>query len=153
MGLEVDFKSRASIGELARAAGVQASAIRYYESIGLLPRAERSSGRRVYGRDALVRLRRIRLAQESGFSLDEIKVLERGFSREGPPPERWRRLAMTKLVEVEAQLGQLQAMRTLLHDTLRCPCVALADCPLVGRALMQAGQSSRPSTLRNQSGP
>ena len=131
MPLQVDLKSSLTIGELAREAGLSTSAIRYYESIGLVPRAARRSGRRVYGPDAIERLRRIALGQASGFSLDEIRELERGFTRDGPPAARWRRLAATKLTEVTAQIERLRAMHELLHATLDCSCESLASCPLV----------------------
>lgn len=140
MPLEADFKSSVSIGELARRAGVSASAIRYYERIGLLPRAERRSGRRVYGAEALERLRRIQLAQSSGFLLDEIKSLERGLKKEGPRPESWRKLAEAKLKEVDEQVSKLNEMRALLHETLKCQCDSLASCPI----LLRTKRSERP---------
>lgn len=110
-----------------------ASAIRYYERIGLLPKAERASGRRVYAAETLERLRRIQLAQSSGFQLDEIKSLERGLNKEGPRPETWRRLAAAKLKEVDEQVRKLTEMRALLHETLRCECDSLAACPILLR--------------------
>jgi MerR family transcriptional regulator, redox-sensitive transcriptional activator SoxR len=134
MRVEVDFKSSVSIGTLARAHGLRASAIRYYERLGLLPPAPRVGGKRVYGRDADERLRRIRLAQDSGFSLDEIKALEKGMVAGATMPERWRRLATVKLEEVEAQIRRLREMRALLHRTLRCGCSSLTSCPLLREA-------------------
>jgi MerR family redox-sensitive transcriptional activator SoxR len=132
--LQADLKSRISIGELARQAGIRASAIRYYESIGLLPRPERASGRRVYRQDTLERLRRIQLAQESGFQLGEIRSLEKGLDKEGPKPESWRRLAASKLKEVDEQICRLMDLRALLHETLKCECSSLGSCPLLERA-------------------
>ena len=58
-----------SIGEVARRVGLSTSALRYYESVGLLPTPERSSGRRVYDQDALDRLAMIDVAQRAGFTL------------------------------------------------------------------------------------
>jgi MerR family transcriptional regulator, redox-sensitive transcriptional activator SoxR len=119
---------------LARRAGIAASAIRYYERIGLLPKAERVSGRRVYTAETLERLRRIHLAQRAGFQLDEIRLLERGLHKEGPRPETWRKLAAAKLKEVDEQVQKLTEMRALLHETLRCQCDSLAACPILLRA-------------------
>jgi MerR family redox-sensitive transcriptional activator SoxR len=133
MPLQVDLKSSLSIGELAQRAGLRASAIRYYESIGLLPPAARQGGRRVYDGQALERLRRIALAQQVGFSLDEVKLLEQGLEREEPAPQRWRRLAAVKLRDVDAQLARLREMRTLLHEALSCQCTSMAACPLLAR--------------------
>ena len=63
-----------TIGKLGRAAGVKIPTIRYYEQIGLLPEAERSSGnQRLYSRTALDRLTFIRHARELGFTLEAIR--------------------------------------------------------------------------------
>lgn len=133
MPLQVDLKSSLSIGELAQRVGLRTSAIRYYEEIGLLPAAERHGGRRVYDADSVERLRRIRLAQEAGFSLEEVKLLERGLDAAESAPQRWRRLAAEKLREVDAQLQRLRDMRALLHDALRCECTSMRACPLLER--------------------
>ena len=62
------------IGELAQQAGVEASTIRYYERIGLMPPPTRTgSGYRDYGDDAAARLGYIQAAQSIGFSLGEIR--------------------------------------------------------------------------------
>jgi DNA-binding transcriptional MerR regulator len=63
------------IGLLGHRAGLRPSAIRYYESVGLLPPATRVSGRRDYGSDALNSLRLIRAAQQAGFTLAETRSL------------------------------------------------------------------------------
>ena len=64
-----------NIGELARQAGLQTSAIRYYESIGLMPPPPRSSGWRRYDPEAIDRLHVIKTAREVGFSTGEISML------------------------------------------------------------------------------
>lgn len=65
-----------SIGKLSAATGVKVPTIRYYEEIGLLPEAERSSGnQRLYGVKAQGRLAFIRHSRELGFSLDDIREL------------------------------------------------------------------------------
>jgi MerR family transcriptional regulator, redox-sensitive transcriptional activator SoxR len=121
------------LGQLAQRAGLRASAIRYYESIGLLPPAERRSGRRVYGAEALARLQRVALAQSAGFSLEETRLMERGLEQGEDAPARWRRMAALKLREVDAQLARLRQMRALLHDAARCRCTSMGACPLLGR--------------------
>ena len=64
-----------TIGEVARRAGVAPSAIRYYESIGLLPEPERESGQRRYEESVIGKLAFVGVAQSAGFSLEEIKEL------------------------------------------------------------------------------
>ncbi len=60
-----------TIGEAAARAGIRASAIRYYERVGLIPPPERVSGRRRYEEGIVRRLELIAVAKEAGFSLDE----------------------------------------------------------------------------------
>ncbi|PTL75755.1 MerR family transcriptional regulator [Vitiosangium sp. GDMCC 1.1324] len=133
MPLQVDLKSSLSIGQLAQAAGLRTSAIRYYEEIGLLPAPERQGSRRVYGAEALEQLKRIALAQAAGFSLQEVKLLERGLGDGEPAPQRWRRLAARKLSEVDAQIARLRRMRALLHRALHCECTSMRACPLLAQ--------------------
>jgi DNA-binding transcriptional MerR regulator len=61
------------IGEVARRSGVAASALRYYERAGLIPRADRQGGRRVYGEDVLDRLALIRVAKAAGFRVADCR--------------------------------------------------------------------------------
>lgn len=116
------------IGDVARLANIEPSAIRYYESIGLLPAPPRSSGQRRYDASILPRLTMICTARDLGFSLDEIRTLLDGFSADAPPSERWRSLADTKLTEIEAQMAMLERMRLMLQAGLRCECIRIEDC-------------------------
>jgi MerR family transcriptional regulator, redox-sensitive transcriptional activator SoxR len=126
-----------SIGEVAQRAGVRPSALRYYESVGLLPTPERKNGRRRYDgevlRKVLDRLAVVRVAQQAGFTISEIRMLLDGFSEDTPPSERWRVLAREKLPEVEALVERALGMKNLLERGLRCECLRLEDCALVGR--------------------
>jgi MerR family redox-sensitive transcriptional activator SoxR len=67
--------NKLAIGDIAQAAGLATSAVRYYERIGLLPKAERVNGRRVYDGDVLRRLTAIRVAREAGFTISEVQAL------------------------------------------------------------------------------
>ncbi len=126
-----------SIGEVAQRAGVRPSTLRYYESIGVLPTPERENGRRRYDgevlREVLDRLAVVRVAQQAGFTISEIRMLLDGFSEDTPPSERWRVLAREKLPEVEALVERALGMKNLLERGLRCECLRLEDCALVGR--------------------
>ena len=82
-----------TIGEVARRAGVSPSAIRYYESVGLVEPERRSSGRRLYGEVAVERLALISFAKGAGFTLDEVRQLIDGFPKETPVGARWTELA------------------------------------------------------------
>jgi MerR family transcriptional regulator, redox-sensitive transcriptional activator SoxR len=125
-----------SIGEVARSAGVRPSALRYYEGVGLLPPPERENGRRRYDgevlREVLDRLAVVRVAQQAGFTISEIRTLLDGFSEDTPPSERWRLLAEEKLPDVAALVERALGMKDLLERGLRCECLRLEDCALVG---------------------
>jgi MerR family redox-sensitive transcriptional activator SoxR len=131
-----------SIGEVAQRAGVRPSALRYYESIGVLPTPERENGRRRYDgevlREVLDRLAVVRVAQQAGFTISEIRMLLDGFSEDTPPSERWRVLAREKLPEVEALVERALGMKNLLERGLRCECLRLEDCALIGRGASDA---------------
>lgn len=120
-----------SIGEVARRAGVRPSALRYYESVGLLPPPKWENGRRRYDgellREVLDRLAVVRVAQQAGFTISGIRTLLDGFSEDTPPSERWRVLAQDKLPEVEALVERALGMKRLLERGLRCDCLRLEE--------------------------
>ncbi len=120
-----------SIGAVARQAGLRPSAIRYYESAGLLPAPMRVSGWRRYDATVFVRLAVIHLAQQAGFTLAETRTLLRGFSPRVPPSARWHALARQKLPEIEAVITRARTMKRLLEAGLNCGCLRLEDCELL----------------------
>ena len=125
-----------SIGEVARRTGVRPSALRYYEGVGVLPAPERENGRRRYDEEVLHevldRMAVVRVAQQAGFTISEIGTLLDGFSEDTPPSERWRVLAQAKLPEVEGLVKRALGMKVLLKKGLRCECLRLDDCDLIG---------------------
>src|SRR5437660_1398999 len=120
-----------TIGELARRARVQPSAVRYYESIGLLAPVARRAGRRIFEDDALARLAVITHAKQLGFSLNEVKELFGGFK-----VTQWKPLAVRKLAELEEMTLRIDTMRGLLRKALRCGCLDVEQC---GRAMLKKG--------------
>jgi len=124
-GISGDF----AIGELARRSGFQPSAIRYYESIGLLPPPARLAGRRRYDQAALERLSVIAAGRHAGLALDEIRELLRADER-GRVSKRLQKLAREKLPEVEAMIVRAQTVRGWLEAAADCTCPSLEECPL-----------------------
>ena len=116
------------IGEVAARSGIAASAIRYYESEGLLATPDRRNGWRVYDESILDQLRLIELAKAAGFSVAEIKRLGSGFSRRTPPGERWRELARSKLAQLDERIAEAERMKDVLRVVMRCRCPSFADC-------------------------
>lgn len=117
-----------TISEVAKRAGLRASAIRYYESVHLLPVPQRRAGRRRYAPDVLRRLSFIRVAQAAGLTLAEIRTLVSELSDDPPISERWQSIAHQKLAEVEALMHRVQEMRTILANGLKCRCANLEEC-------------------------
>jgi DNA-binding transcriptional MerR regulator len=112
-----------TIGQVAERAGLNASAIRYYEREGLLPAPERQGGQRRYTDETVRRLQVIDIAKRAGFSLDEARMLLDG----APEP---RELVDRKLAEVEALIARAEAMRAWLLKARECECSSLELCEL-----------------------
>jgi DNA-binding transcriptional MerR regulator len=124
-----DAPRRLSIGEVARRSGMAASRIRYYETRGLLPQPERSSGKRRYAPRVLRRLAIIDAAQRVGFSLEEIHDLL--GSRHGPAHERLRQLALRKLPEIDELILRATTVQQLLQFCGDCRCRSIDECRLL----------------------
>jgi MerR family redox-sensitive transcriptional activator SoxR len=124
-----------SIGEVAARAGVNVSAIRYYERNGLLPEPERESGQRRYTDATIRRLAAIDVAKRAGFSLAEVRTLLDSVDGGAPAHEQLRALAERKLPDVEALVRRAQEMRGWLSLATACGCETLEAC-----ALFEAGQ-------------
>lgn len=116
------------IGQLAHRAGLRASAIRYYERLGLLAPPHRVGGQRRYSPDALDRVLLIRFASEMGFSLAEIKLFLSGLRENAPVGPRWKKLATKKISEVEESIARSLRLKTLLENLLDCRCASLKQC-------------------------
>lgn len=101
-----------TVSQLARRVGTSADTVRYYERIGLLPEAARSAaGYRLFAEDDVERVGFIRRAQRFGLHLDEIGELLDIRRRGMCPCGHARTLLSAKLVEIEEQIGSLQALR------------------------------------------
>lgn len=129
-------KTPRSIGQLAQAAGVPTSTLRYYEREGLLSPASRSrTGYRVYDEESLERLKAIRLAQRAGLSLADVKELSDLQGKRGFYEAMKLRLAV-RLGEVDARIGRLQELRQRIGEALHC-CDTQASCPRECRTFSQ----------------
>jgi MerR family redox-sensitive transcriptional activator SoxR len=124
-----------TISEVARQVGLQASAVRYYERIGLLPRAPRISGQRRYDTTALYRLAIVQRARQLGFTLTEIRCLFFGFRDITRASERWRTLSQRRLSELDDLMDGIKAVRGMLKKLMtKCQCDTLDQC---GKGIFQ----------------
>ncbi len=117
-----------TISEVAKRAGIRASAIRYYESIQLLPPPQRIAGRRRYNEDVLRRISFIQVAQAAGLTIAEIQTLMNELDSDMALSERWHTLARQKLTEVDALMHRVQGMKMILVKGLDCRCSNLDEC-------------------------
>ena len=120
-----------TIGQVAARAGLRASAIRYYEQLGLVPKAMRLDGRRVYDESIFARLDLIDLAKTAGFELRDIHHL---LSAVTNPAAKWRALGQAKRDELDRQMKKLKLMKRILSELDGCGCATLAECAQVFKA-------------------
>lgn len=130
-----------NIGALAKASGVNAKLIRYYESIGLLPPAERTEANyRVYGPNAVHQLRFIRRARGLGFSMPEIERLLGLWQDDSRSSAQVKTLAMKHVSELEARISEMQAMADSLRKlAASCHGDDRPDCPILEDLAGHAG--------------
>ena len=122
-----------TIGQLAKASGVSAKMIRYYESIALLPPAKRTeSNYRIYADKDVHRLRFIHRARKLGFSLDHIRVLMALWQDQSRSSREVKSLAIEHIGELEARIAEMQSMVDLLQKlTHQCQGNDRPDCPIL----------------------
>jgi DNA-binding transcriptional MerR regulator len=127
------------INEVSKAAGLPASAIRFYEEKGLIKSAGRKGLRRLFPDNILERLAVISLARDAGFSLAEIGMVVRQNSGID------RSLLLAKADELERTMKKMAVMRKGLLHAAACTAPNHFECPKFKRLLRLSGKkSSRP---------
>ena len=118
------------IGEAARRAGVSADLIRYYERVGLLPKAPRTAGDfRYYSDDTVARLLFVRNAIRFGFTSKELAGFLKARDNGRPPCQSVRAAGQRLLNEMDDQLARLQQARASMAETLAAWDARLAGTP------------------------
>jgi DNA-binding transcriptional MerR regulator len=115
-----------TIGQLSAETGVPTSTIRFWERKGLLSPARRQSGQRRYTTDAVRGVVMLRLLQEVGLTLADIR---RFREERAVTPRSWHALVAEKLTDVERQIAALDHARDLLTHALSCHHDDLLACP------------------------
>lgn len=130
-----------NIGTAARASGVPAKTIRYYEEIGLIRPAGRSNGNyRVYGDLEVETLRFIRRARGLGFSVDEVAELLDLWRDRGRNSRQVKALANRHLADIDGKIAGLKTMRDSLNELIeRCHGDSRPDCPILADLAGQGG--------------
>jgi len=122
-----------NIGEAARASGVSAKMIRYYEQVGLLaPRGRTESGYRLYGPAEVHTLRFIRQARRLGFLVEDIRKLVALWHDRSRASAEVKAIALEHVGELDRRIAELKEMRDVLaHLARHCHGDARPDCPIL----------------------
>jgi MerR family copper efflux transcriptional regulator len=134
-----------NIGEAARASGVTAKMIRYYESVGLLaPKGRTDAGYRVYGPAEIHTLRFIRQARRLGFLVDDIRKLLALWQDRSRASSEVKSIALEHIAELDQRIVELTEMRdTLANLAQHCHGDARPDCPILDE--LSTGKTAGPS--------
>ncbi|MFD9125196.1 redox-sensitive transcriptional activator SoxR [Kitasatospora sp. NPDC059571] len=135
-----------TVGQLAARSGLAASALRYYESLGLI-RAERTAGnQRRYPRATLRRIAFVRAAQRVGLSLEEAgAALGRLPEDRAPSTAEWGAVAATWQQRIDRRIAELELLKRKLTGCIGCGCLSLTRCALynAGDAAAADGPGAR----------
>ncbi|SDE27994.1 Cu(I)-responsive transcriptional regulator [Belnapia rosea] len=131
-----------NIGQASAASGVSAKMLRYYEEIGLLPKAARTgAGYRVYSAKDVNTLRFIRRARDLGLSIERIKLLVGLWQDRERSSADVKRVAIEHVAELDAKILELTAMRETLQELAdACHGDHRPDCPILHD--LEGGSSS-----------
>ena len=143
-----------NIGEAARASGVSAKMLRYYESIGVIAPAGRTeAGYRVYGDSEVETLRFIRRARDFGIPMDRVKLLV-GLWRDRTRPSREvKRIALQQVAALEAKISELTAMKDALAGlAVACRGDSRPDCPILRDLAGVTGGAAHPARSGGRDG-
>ena len=140
-----------SIGAVAERAGVAPSALRFYEAEGLISAARADSGHRRFHRDVLRRIAFIRVAQQVGLTLDEIRTALATLPDARTPNKRdWERLSNGWRPRIDEHIAQLERMRDRLTGCIGCGCLSLQACRMLNPG-DEAGRAGPGPPLRDRS--
>lgn len=135
-----------TIGELARRSDTAPSALRFYESRGLI-RATRTVGnQRRYERAMLRRVAFVRAAQQMGLSLQEVVAALAELPADHTPTARdWERVSRSWRARLDAKVEELQRLRDDLSSCIGCGCLSLTACKILNRddVVARAGPGAR----------
>jgi len=121
-----------TIGAVSERTGVASSALRFYEAEGLIHADRSDGGQRRYARETLRRVAFIRIAQQVGLSLDEIRAALASLPDSRTPTKAdWERLSRGWRPRIDAQIRVLERMRDRLTGCIGCGCLSLHACRLL----------------------
>ena len=141
----MDSRQLLSVGEVATRSGYAASALRFYESEGLISATRTSGGRRQFERNVLRRLAFIRAASNIGLTLDEVRE-ELDRLPDGRVPNRadWQRITRHWRGRLDDQIAALERLRDGLDSCIGCGCLSLQRCSMTNPGDWMAASDDAP---------
>jgi MerR family redox-sensitive transcriptional activator SoxR len=137
-----------TIGELGIRSGVATSALRFYETMGLIRSRRTSGNQRRYPRAVLRQVAVIRAAQVLGLSLSEIQEALAALPNSRTPTKQdWTRMSQAWRAQLEARIQALEKLRVDLAGCIGCGCLSLDSCALFNRNDEAASQGVDGSRL------
>ena len=119
-----------SIGAVAERAGVDVSALRFYEAGGLISSRRSEGGQRRYAQSVLRRVAFIQVAQRVGLTLEEIgRALATLFDDDGLTTEHWKRSSAWRPM-LDQRISLLEGLRDVLDSCIGCGCLSIDRCRL-----------------------
>jgi len=122
---------RIGIGQVAERTGLSVSAIRFYETQGLVAPVRNNGGQRRYLRSDIRRLSFVLIAQQLGFTIEEIRQrLEKLPAQRTPTQKDWERISKGFRDELQQRIHLMTRMRDRLDGCIGCGCLSLQNCQL-----------------------
>lgn len=137
-----------TIGQLSRRTGVASSALRYYDAEGLISSSRTPSGQRRFSRDTIRRVSFIRIAQEVGLTLTDIRdALASLPDHRTPTHADWELISSSWRPMLDARIRLLERLRDRLDGCIGCGCLSLDVCKIVNPDDYIASHGAGPRTL------
>ena len=135
-----------TIGQLSERSGVATSALRFYETKGLIASIRTSGSQRRYLMSMLRRIALIQVAQSIGFTLEEITAELSGLPMNQTATKRdWEKVAKKWQKDLDKKMAQIQSLRENLTGCIGCGCLSMKKCQLLNPedTLHQQGQGAQ----------
>lgn len=142
-----------TIGDLAKRTGLAVSAIRFYETHGIVAPVRNAGGHRRYGRHDLRRLSFVMAAQRLGFPLAEIAEHMSDLpNHKAPSKADWTRISTAFRRDIDDRIAALTDLRNKLDGCIGCGCLSLDSCALYNPADIKGDDGPGPRNLRTITG-
>jgi MerR family redox-sensitive transcriptional activator SoxR len=124
-----------SIGDLAERTGLAVSAIRFYETKDLVTPARNAGGQRRYLRSDIRRLSFVQVAQQLGFSIEDIRTALASLPQGRTPTQKdWEKISRTFRDKLDERIARMTRLRDYLTGCIGCGCLSMKKCQLVNPA-------------------